>query len=447
MFTISSRRPPLTSPARESARLALLVAAAMFAAFAHGQPPLSLDQALRMAQERSQLVVAQGAAAAAARDLAVAAGRLPDPTLKLGINNLPVDGPDAFSLTRDFMTMGSIGVMQEFTRADKREARSVRFEREADTAEAGRAVAIADLRRDTAMAWLDRYYRERMREVLSIQRDEAVLQIEATEAAYRGGRGSQADVFAARSAVAQIDDRLQRNTREILLATTRLTRWVGAEAAQPLAPLTALPALQLESRDLDTAIARHPRIELLQRQEDLARADAEVARSNKNADWSVELMYSQRGPAYSNMISLNVAIPLQWDQTNRQDRQLAARLALVEQQRAQREESAREYEAQIRGWIEEWESNRSRLTHYAAALIPLAGERTQAALAAYRGGAGSLAAVLEARRAQIDTQLERLAIEMDNAQLWARIEYSLAPLDMAANGLSNTASRATAKER
>lgn len=447
MFTTSSRRPPRASLAHARVRIALLAGTAMFAGLAQGRPPLSLDQALRLAQERSQLVVAQGAAAAASRDLAVAAGQLPDPTLKVGINNLPVDGPDAFSLTRDFMTMGSIGVMQEFTRAAKREARTARFEREADAAEAGRTVAIADLWRDTAVAWLDRYYQGRMREVLVAQRDEAALLIEAADAAYRGGRGSQADVFAARSGVAGIDDRLHRNARQIQLSTTRLARWIGADATRPLASLAGLPAPRMQAHELDAAMARHPRLALLQRQEDLARADAEVARSNKDADWSVELMYSQRGPAYSNMISLNVAIPLQWDQANRQDRQVAARLALVEQQRAQREEVAREYEAQIRGWIEEWESNSTRLAHYDVTVVPLAGERTRAALAAYRGGGGSLAAVLEARRAQIDAQLERLAIEMDNAQLWARIEYTIPPLDAAAGVSRSAVSPSAAMER
>jgi hypothetical protein len=41
--------------------------------------------------------VAQDATASAARDMAVAAGQRPDPVLKLGINNLPVNGPDRFS--------------------------------------------------------------------------------------------------------------------------------------------------------------------------------------------------------------------------------------------------------------------------------------------------------------------------------------------------------------
>ena len=62
------------------------------------------------------------------------------------------------------MTMRSIGVMQQFTRGDKREARAARFDREAEAAQAGRTYALANLQRETALAWLDRYYQERIRD-------------------------------------------------------------------------------------------------------------------------------------------------------------------------------------------------------------------------------------------------------------------------------------------
>lgn len=134
-------------------------------------------------------------------------------------------------------------------------------------------------------------------------------------------------------------------------------------------------------------------------------------------------MYSQRGPTYSNMVSVNVSVPLQWDQKNRQDRELSAKLAVAEQMRAQREEATREHSADIRMWWQEWQSNRERLAHYDSALIPLSLERTRAAIAAYRGGSGQLTAVLEARRMEIDTQMDRLRLAMETAALWAQLEY------------------------
>jgi outer membrane protein TolC len=409
---------------------ALLVIAAVAPAHA---APLSLDEALRLAEQRSRQLPAQQAAVVAAHEMAVAAGQRPDPVLKVGINNLPINGPDRFSVTSDFMTMRSIGVMQEWTGEDKLRARSARFEREAEAAQAHRQVALAKLQRDTAIAWLDRYYQERMRDLLLMQRDEAKLQVQGAEAAYRGSRGAQADVFAARTAVAQIDDRIAATDRDLLVAKTMLARWTGATPEQALWAPPSMEAVSLHPEDLDLQIAHHPEIAVMLKQEAAAQAEADAARANKRPDVSVELMVSQRGSAYSNMVSLNVSLPLQWDQKNRQDRELAAKLATLEQMRAQREEETRMHVAEARAMLQQWVADRERLRRYDNELLPLAAERTRAALAAYRGAAGPLAGVLDARRMEIDTRMERLRLEMETARLWAQLNY-LVP---AAHGTEN----------
>ena len=410
------------APAATLGGLCLAAMLALSALHAHAAP-LTLDDALRLAQQRSRQLPAQDAAAAAARDMAVAAGQRPDPVLKTGLNSLPISGPDRFSLVRDNFTMLSVGVSQELTRSGKLAARTSRFEREAEVAQASRELALANLQRDTAMAWLDRHYQERVHEVLVMQRDEARLQIDAADAAYRGGRGSQADGFAARSSVAQIEDRMAQTERQIATATTQLRRWVGSAAAEPLGSPPALDAVRLSADDLQTRLVHHPQIAVMVRKEALARADAEVARANKQADVSVELTYSQRGPSYSNMVSVNLSVPLQWEPKNRQDRELAAKLSVVEQTRAEREEATRAHLAEALAMLQEWRSDRQRLTRYDASLLPLATERTRASLAAYRGGSGPLTAVLEARRGEIDTRMERLRLEMDAARLWAQLNY------------------------
>src|ERR1700674_5061852 len=89
--------------------LALLGGLAAFsAASAWAQAPLTLTEAQRRAVERSRQLVGQDSAITASREMAVAAGQLPDPVATLGVNNLPINGPDAFSQTRDFMTMSSV---------------------------------------------------------------------------------------------------------------------------------------------------------------------------------------------------------------------------------------------------------------------------------------------------------------------------------------------------
>src|SRR5437016_4995321 len=92
---------------------------------------LSLADAQRRAVERSRALSAYDSAIASSREMAVAAGALPDPVLRVGVDNLPIDGGDRFSVARDFMTMRRIGLTQEFTRSQKRELRSERYERDA----------------------------------------------------------------------------------------------------------------------------------------------------------------------------------------------------------------------------------------------------------------------------------------------------------------------------
>jgi outer membrane protein TolC len=382
---------------------------------------LSLEQALQLAQDRSRQLVAQQSLATSARHMAVAAAQLPDPVLKAGINNMPVTGPDAYSLTSDPLTMRSIGVMQELVRGDKRSARAQRFEREAQAVEAARALSLSNLQRDTTIAWMDRHYLERLLELLVRQRGETMLQVDAAEAAYRGARGSQADVLAAHSAVAQMDDRLAMAQRQLASANTQLARWVGDAARLPLAGLPDTRRVRITDADLQTQLEHHPQVIVMAHQEAVAQADAEVAKSNQQTDWSVEFMYNQLGPAYANMVSVNVSIPMQWDRKNRQDRELSAKLAVVEQLRAEREEATRAHVGEVQAMLQEWQSNRERLERFDKTLLPLALERVQAALAAYRGGAGTLGAVLEARRGDIESQMERIRLEIETARLWAQL--------------------------
>ena len=170
---------------------------------------------------------------------------------------------------------------------------------------------------------------------------------------------------------------------------------------------------------------------MLARKEDIAAAEVRVAQANKKADWSVELMYSQRGPAYSNMISVGVSVPLQWDRTNRQDRELASKLAMLDQARAEREDMLRAHIAELRAMIAEWENDRERSARYERELLSLASERTEAAVGAYRGAKASISDVLLARRNEIDVRMQALQLERDTARLWAQLNFLLPEGDAA----------------
>ena len=400
-----------------------LLLAALAPPAAAAEAPLTLAEAQRRAVARSQLLPAQDSAIAAAKEMAVASAQLPDPVLKLGVDNLPVNGADAWSTTQDFMTMRRIGVMQEWTAGDKRDARRARFEREADRAEVEKAISRAALIRDTALAWLDRYYAEAAVTLIAEQAGEAQLEIDAADVAYRAGRGTQADIFAARGARAALAERASEARRRVISATTMLARWIGPGADAPLATRPEFATLPFARGQLDTQLAHHPQIAMLAEQEAVAAAEVRVAQANRDPDWSFEIAYQQRGPAYSNMMSVGISVPLPWDRANRQDREVAAKLALVDQARAVREDMVRSHTAEVAAMLEEWENGLERLALYGDSLLPLARERTQAAMAAYRGGKGALSDVLSARRNELDVRRDALQLERETARLWAQLNY------------------------
>src|SRR5262245_2329047 len=123
---------------------------------AHAVEPLSLEEAVERALQIAPQVTARASNLEAMQALTTSAGRLPDPELVIGIDNLPVTAPDAYSTSSDFMTMRKIGVMQAFPAATKRKLQSERAAAEADVAQAELVESRLAVARDVAQAWIRR---------------------------------------------------------------------------------------------------------------------------------------------------------------------------------------------------------------------------------------------------------------------------------------------------
>ncbi len=90
---------------------ALLCGLFLFMLTAHAGPSLSpeqslsLDEAMTLATQNQPLMQSLDDAAAASREAAVAEGQLPDPKLKLGVQNLPINHGDALNFNPDDKNM------------------------------------------------------------------------------------------------------------------------------------------------------------------------------------------------------------------------------------------------------------------------------------------------------------------------------------------------------
>ena len=157
LFASSPRRAAARSRSCAFASIALSL---FIATRAIAEMPLTLEASVRLAEQQAPSLEARQAAVQSASDAIGPAGQLPDPELVAGIDNLPVSTDDAFSLTRDFMTMRKVGVMQTFTRREKRDARTRRAEAAAEREQALQTNERLSVGEATAKAWIARWSAE-----------------------------------------------------------------------------------------------------------------------------------------------------------------------------------------------------------------------------------------------------------------------------------------------
>src|SRR5439155_1324537 len=314
------------------------------------------------------------------------------------------NGADRYRYDADFMTMRKIGLMQDFPNAEKRRLRGERAALERDVEAANLGAQRAGLRREIALAWLELYFAQQTRAPLVELVGELQLQLDTVSAAIAAGRQNTADALALRGAGVAAQDRVIEQDRTIERARYALAAWLRDDASRRRANPPDTSVFDHPPTALLANLHEHPEQRVYAEREALARTDAALAANSKKSDWSLEVAYGQRGPAFSNMISVMVSIDLPWEADKRQDRDLAAKRLLAEQAQAQTEEARRMHEAELRGFYADWQTAGVRTERFEKLLLPLARERVAAALAVYGGGRGELGAVLEARRAEPGTR-------------------------------------------
>lgn len=403
-------------------RLLLLLLGAIPSGAAADEP-LSLEAAVERALQIAPQVGARTANLEAMQALTVSAGRLPDPELVVGVDNLPVNGSDAYSTTRDFMTMRKVGLMQEFPAATKRRLQRQLAGAEAGVAEAELLEARLAIAREVAQAWIRRSTAEASLNDLRALQPEVELQAAAARAAVSAGRSSTAAALAAEAAVAQLQARLLRMQGEARQASFELARWIDTDATRPLAAMPSLNELPASPAALIETVHEHGSLLTFQSQIEAARLGVDLAKAQRRPDWSAELAFAKRGPDFSDMVSLEFRVGLPLFTKNRQDPQISAKHAELRRIEAEREAELRMHTAEIHQMLTEWEQLGAQVEQYERDLLPLAHERSRAALASYRVGRGDLRVALDAYQQEIEFVIEHAELVNERGRAWAFLRY------------------------
>jgi outer membrane protein, heavy metal efflux system len=384
--------------------------------------PLTLDEAARLAVVDQPLITSRQAMIDAEQQRAIAAAQLPDPKLSGGVKELPIDAGEAFSVRRDDFTEFTVGISQEFTRVDKRRLRGTRQSQVADVERAALDNDRRVVRRDVSLEWLDVYEAEQAYQLTQRLVAEATLQVGALEKDYIASKASQADWLAAKVEAELVSDKAHDWLHHVQRAREGLARWIGDAACRPLAQTPTLPALQTTLPYLIDRSDQHPVINRLDRQIDASTTDVALARQAYKPDVSVELYLAYR-PAFSDFVGLQFSIPLQVFTENRQNRELGAAFQQLRAAQERKRDSLRELHTQVSQDYVDWQHFTQRVAEFDTEIALDAQHRVDAARSAYAAGHGAFDAVLLARRAQLDVQLQRLNLAMEAARAQVRLHY------------------------
>ena len=384
---------------------------------------LTLPGAVHRAVAQAPRLEAQDAAISAAQEDAERAAALPDPMLEFGIDNLPVTGADAFDPNADDMTMKRIGLRQDIPAGAKRQARRSLADRRVDAAQADAVAERLVVQRQAAEAWIDVWAAQHQRHTLGQLREQAELATTLAKARVRGG-GEVGDALAAESAVLDLDSRREVLEGEEAQALARLRRWVPEADAASVGgepDFSALPysrsQLVASVEAMGPLLTAHARVEF-------AAAAVTAARAEKRSDWSVMAAYGQRDGSRSDMLMLEVGVSLPMFGRDRQDRDVSAREAEYRQASALQEDQRRALVAELDAAFSRWEALKRQVALHQDRLLPLARDRSAAALAAYRGG-GALQPWLDARAAELQVHQDHAEHLGELARAWAALAFLL----------------------
>ncbi|MEJ8850231.1 TolC family protein [Variovorax rhizosphaerae] len=381
--------------------------------------PLSFDGALQLAVQRSEAARAARAGVQSARDASVAAGQLPDPVLRAGIENLPITGPDRFSTTNDSMTMKRIGISQEWVSQDKRSARQAAAQASTSREAVQAQAAIANTRLQTALAYVDAFYADEILKLTTLMEHHAHEEFEAARARLSSATGSSQELLQLSGGKGIAEDDSSEIRQQQSAARLALQRWIGLRPDE----LVTMPVESVPTEEV--YVAGHPSVAAMRQDLEVAKQAASVASANRDPNWTWEVAYGQR-TGYSDMVTVGVSIPLAIARGDRQDRETAAKLALVEKSEAELAEATRAATAEYQVLSSDIERVRQRIERLRAGVVTPAAQRTAVATAGYRSNQTSLVTLFEARHAEVDVQRKLLALQRELAR--AQVQMKFRPL-------------------
>jgi outer membrane protein TolC len=413
-------------PRVTKARPAILLLTLFAGMQTHAGAVLTLGEAEQIAIGGDPVIAADRARAQALSEIAIADGQLPDPRLKAGVANLPLD---TFEVNQEPMTQLVVGVEQSFPPGDTLRYRRLQGEWQSEAEQASAQDNTRKLVRDVRNRYLELWYQDQAGRIVAESRDLFIQLVDITRGQYATGRANQQDVLNASLELARLDDRATRIENAEETSRAELGKWLGEAVARPLdSRFPVLPALPAKAV-LEAALPEHPAIRM-----ETARIESEtqgvrMAREQYKPGWSIGLAYGQRygedaaGNSRPDMLTALVSVDLPLFPGQRQDRRLAASVQQAEAARYTRADRLRKLKEMLETEYANYQRLGERATLYDNRLLREASANAEAALNAYQSGVTEFTTLMRARITDLDVRLDALRLRVDRARAQANLLY------------------------
>ena len=389
----------------------------------YAEQTLTIERAVQIALERDALINVYQSRRDAYREQSIAEDTLPDPKIKLGVMNLPID---TFKQNQEPMTQVQLGIQQMLPRGNSLEIKSQRAISMSVVENARTENQRRKVTREVRETWLELYYWLNAEAVVNKNRKLFTELVSVTKQQYAAGRQKQQDVIRSELELGMLDDRELKIQTRIEITRAKLAKYIGDNFISiDLDKL--LPEFNIMQYD-DSWIEKHPMMNMEQAMVKTNQKNVELAKQSYKPSWMLDLTYGQRenaanGTKRADFISAMVVFDLPLFTGDRQDKKVAASKHRLNSALNSREERKRELNRM-------WQSNLSkekrlsqRIIKYKTLLVPKANENTNAALYSYQSGRGEFTSLVRAQIIELETQLRALRLDVDQKKEQAQLLY------------------------
>jgi len=364
-------------------------------------PGNSVESLLAYARERNPEYAAMRHEADAAVERSASAGALPDPKIRVELEDITRMGEQNASLLPGRVGKARYQVMQELPWFGKRDLQREIAGFEADAAREKAGGTWSELAARIKAAYANYYYvaqNERlMREILDLM---ARLD-KVTQARYAGGLAAQSDAIRA-----QVEQTAMRNELLMLendrrMTQARLNMLLARPAVAPLAeperlrPLPAPAKLEFAALE-DRARARNPQIAAEDARLKAAERNRDLTYKNRYPDFAVGFAPVQIGKSVKEWeVMFEMNIPIQQSSRRAMERESEAMLSAA---RSRKDATANEILAGLAENLSGLDTARRTEALVTNNLLPQAELTYKSALASYENGKVDFATLLDAQR-------------------------------------------------